>query len=83
MAETLAAKIACERVARSYGVTVKNYRGDNLWFNEQAFQQSCHDAQQIFAYCGVGAHHQNAIAEAKNKQLSYGARKKILHAKRL
>ena len=64
-------------------MTIKSYRADNLRFNDQAFQQSCHDAQLIFTYCGVGAHHQNAIAEAKNKQLSYDARKHLLHAKRL
>ena len=39
-------------------------------------------AQQKYSYCGVGAHHQNGIAEVMNKKLSHGARTSLLHAKK-
>ena len=38
--------------------------------------------QKKYSYCGVGAHHQNGIAEAMNKKLSHGTRTSLLHAKR-
>ena len=33
-------------------------------------------------FCGVGAHHQNAVVESKNKEICYGSRTILLHAKR-
>ena len=42
----------------------------------------CVTANQKITFCGVGAHHQNAVAESKIKELSYGARTVLLHAKR-
>ena len=80
--ETLASKLAYERVASAHGVKVKAYHADNLRFNDSNFRRSCVAAGQQITFCGVGAHHQNAIAEAKIKQISYGARTILLHAKR-
>ena len=81
-ADTLKGKIAYERVAKQYGVKIKAYRADNLRFNDEDFTDHCEKANQEYTYCGVGAHHQNGIAEAKNKTISYGARKILLHARR-
>ena len=79
--ETMIAKRAYERVAKEHGVSlVRHYRADNLRFNDIQFQEDCKKNGQTFSYCGVGAHHQNGLAEAKNKTLSYGARKLLLHA---
>ena len=80
--ETLKGKIAYERVAKQYGVKIKAYRADNLRFNDKDFTDHCDKADQEYTYCGVGAHHQNGIAESKNKTISYGARKILLHARR-
>ena len=79
--ETLKGKIAYERVAKQYGVKVKAYRADNLMFNDKDFMDRCEKADQKYTYCGVGAHHQNGIAEAKNKTVPYGARQILLHAR--
>ena len=81
-AETMAAKFAYERVAKSYGVKVKAWRADILSFDSKQFQESCHDAGQTYTYCGVGAHHENALAETKIKTICYAGRTLLLHAKR-
>ena len=81
-AETLASKHGYEREAAAYGVKVTSYHADNLRFNDNNFTGDCIKANQQISFCGVGAHHQNAVVESKNKELSYGARTVLLHAKR-
>ena len=54
---TLEAKQAYERVALSYGVTVKLYHTDNLRFNDNNFRGDCIKAGQQLTHCGVEAHH--------------------------
>eukprot|EP00957_Ditylum_brightwellii_P054540 4132305-Ditylum_brightwellii.AAC.1 len=66
----------------SYVHKVETYHGDNSRFDSQDFKDSCDKAQQTYSYCGVGAHHQNGIAEAMNKRLSHNASTILLHAKR-
>ena len=80
--QTLEAKHAYERIAKTYNVSVMSYRADNLRFNDRNFSGDCLKAGQQITFCGVGAHHQNAIAESKIKQVSQGARTILLHAKR-
>ena len=67
--ETLASKVAYERVAAAHGVKVQAYHADNLRFNDSNFRKACVVAGQKLSFCGVGAHHQNAIAEAKIKEV--------------
>ena len=81
-ADTLNSKHGYEREAAAHGVKVKSYHADNLRFNDNNFKGSCIKANQQITYCGVGAHHQNAVVESKVKELSYGARTVLLHAKR-
>ena len=80
--ETYESKKAYERVAATYGVKIKSYHGDNLRFNDKLFVGDCEASGQNISFCGVGAHHQNAIAERKIKEITYGARTVLLHAKR-
>ena len=80
--ETLQSKQAYERIAKSYGIQVKSYRADNLRFDDLNFKGDCLKGGQDITYCGVGAHHQNAVAESKIKEVSYGARNILLHATR-
>ena len=79
---TLDSKLAYERVAAAHGVKVKAYHADNLRFNDTKFTGSCINAGQQMSYCGVGAHHQNAVVESRIKQVCYGGRTILLHAKR-
>ena len=80
--ETLQSKHAYERVSKAHDVTVKSYRADNLRFDDLNFKGDCIKQHQHITYCGVGAHHQNAVAETKIKEVSYGARTILLHARR-
>eukprot|EP00957_Ditylum_brightwellii_P028879 2181951-Ditylum_brightwellii.AAC.1 len=66
----------------SYGHKVEAYHGDNSKFDSQYFKDSCDKAQQTYSYCGVGAHHQNCIAEAMNKRLLHNITTILLHTER-
>ena len=78
----LEAKQAYERVALSHSVSVKAYHTDNLWFNDNNFRRDCIKSGEQLTHCCVGTHHQNAVAEYKIKEVCYGGRTILLHAKR-
>ena len=78
--ETMAAKAAFERVAHSYGVKVLNYRADNGRFADKVFKTDCESKKQGLTFCGVGAHHQNGIAERMIQTLTGTARAMLVHA---
>ena len=80
---TLDAREAFERAAVERGVVIKGYHADNGRYAEHIFKDDCHDKMQCLTFCGVGAHHQNGIAEAKIKQLTLASRTMLLHAQRL
>ena len=61
--DTLTGKHDFEDFAHSIGVTIESYRGDNHIFNSKAYKQDCADLNQTIDFCGVGAHHQNGVAE--------------------
>ena len=77
---TIEAKNAFEQDAATRGVHIKGYHADNSRYAEPLFRDDCRDKQQSLTFCGVGAHHQNGIAEAKIKQLTLASRTMILHA---
>ena len=62
---TLEAKTAFERDAMSRGVTIRAYHADNSRYAAHQFREDCKQKSQSLNFCGVGAHHQNQIAEAK------------------
>jgi hypothetical protein len=78
---TLVAKEAYERLAATFGVTVKAYHSDNGRYADAGWQEACITMQQIFSYCGVGQHNQNGIAEKRIRDLSDAVRACLLHAK--
>ena len=80
--ETLRSKQAYERVALSYGVNIKTYHADNLRFNDKNFAAYLLKGGKTITFCGVGAHHQNAVVESKIKEVYYGGRTILLHAQR-
>ena len=78
--ETLDAKKEFERIAASYGVRVLHYHADNGRFAEKKFMQAVRDANQTITFCGVGAHHQNGVAEKRIRDLTEHARTMLIHA---
>jgi hypothetical protein len=81
--ETLLAKASYEKFLHSIGVTTKAYHADNGRFADKGFRDDCEKNNQTITFCGVGAHHQNGIAERKIKSLTLGGRTLLLHAKRM
>ena len=78
--ETLLAKAAWEKILVRANRRVKHYHADNGRFADNGFLQSVNSKDQEITLCGVGAHHQNGIAEGKKRVLTQGARTLLLHA---
>ena len=78
--ETLEAKHAFEAFAADLNVTIKHYHADNGRFSEAAFMDAVQQAGQSISFCGVGAHHQNGVAERRIRDLTEHARTMLLHA---
>ena len=81
-ASTLEAKAGYERHANTFGITVNSYRADNGRFAEEDFREEVKRCLQTITFCGVGAHHQNGLAERVIKDLTLTTRTLLLHAKR-
>ena len=79
---TMAAKQEFEDKCATRGVRVQHYHADNGRFAEPAWKEDCKQKGQKLTFCGVGAHHQNAIVERKIKDLTLTARTLLLHAMR-
>jgi hypothetical protein len=79
--ETVESKKHLERWAReTAGVKIKRYHADNGVFTTNEFQTHLKDMEQTFNLCGVGAHHQNAVAERAILTVTLMARTLLLHA---
>jgi hypothetical protein len=80
--ETVNAKKAFEAYAALQGVSIRHYHADNGRFAETKWLEAvdAHRPQQTISFCGVGAHHQNGIAEKKIRDLQENARTMMLHA---
>jgi hypothetical protein len=63
--ETLKSKLAFEKFAASHRVNIKHYHEDNGRFKDKLFSKSIEEKGQTISFCGVGAHHQNGIAEKR------------------
>jgi hypothetical protein len=61
--ETIKAKQAFEQFAASQGVTIKSYQADNHPFGSTKFRENADAESQDIHFCGVGAQHQNGVAE--------------------
>jgi hypothetical protein len=79
--EAIRAKREFEREMASMGVTVLNFHTDNGVFTAAAFQDELAKLDQGMTLSGVGAHHQNAVAERAIGTVSAMARTMMLHAK--
>jgi hypothetical protein len=78
--DTVQAKHAFEKFAKSHGVSVKHYHCDNGRFADNAFLKDVREQRQNITYCGVNAHFQNGIAERRIRELQDMTRTALLHA---
>jgi hypothetical protein len=80
--DTFKSKLAFEKFAASHGVSIKHYHADHGRFKDKLFSKSIEDKVQTISFCGVGAHHQNGIAEKRIGDLQRRATTLLLHAQR-
>ena len=78
--ETLMGKRAFEAHARESGVRIKHYHADNGVFKARSWVAECERIGQRMTYAGVGAHHQNGVAERRIRVLQDLTRAQMAHA---
>jgi hypothetical protein len=78
--ETLVGKRLLERNAAENGHVLRHFRADNGVFTSAEFKQDLEAKRQSIKFSGVGAHHQNGIAERSIKTISYLARAMLIHS---
>jgi hypothetical protein len=61
-------------------VCVKKYHSDNGVYDSAVFREDCAGQDQKQTFSGVGAKHQNAVAERTIQTMSYWARTMMVHA---
>ena len=64
----------------THGHDVQHYLGDNGVYKAKEFQEELKKSGQTMEFCGVGAHHQNGVAERAIRTVSEAARTMMLHA---
>jgi hypothetical protein len=78
--DTIRGKLRVEQEATEFGVKVKRYHTDNGVFCSAEFRRHCDDLGQVLSFSGVGAHHQNGVAENAIKVVSGMARACLINA---
>jgi hypothetical protein len=78
--ETVDAKSHFERTCREMGVSIRHYHADNGIFTAKLWRNHCIVNNQGLTFAGVGAHHQNGVAENKIRQLQDQAQTMLIHA---
>jgi hypothetical protein len=77
--ETIVSMKVFEAISKLYGVQVKPYHADNLPFNSEEFQAELQSKNQTMDLLGVGAHHQNGVAERAIRSTTSLARAMLIH----
>jgi len=77
---TLKSKRAFEQEAATNGVKIKSYLTDNTPFGSSEFLADIEAKGQVINFSGVGAHHQNGVAERSIQTITKLARAMMLHA---
>ena len=78
--EMICAKQNFEKLALDNGVIVESYHANNGVFKVNAFVSHIWEHNQKLSYCGVNAHHKNAVAEWAIRTVSQSACALLLHA---
>ena len=79
MPETLVGKHLLEKEARNHGFHIKAYRADNKPFAAEDFTDDIALQDQDLTFSGVGAHHQNGVAERALQTTVTWARAMMMH----
>ena len=69
-----------EREANTCGVNIRSFRAHNGVFKSKEFKLELEDYGQAVTLCGVGAHHQNGIAERYLRTMVERTRTVLLNA---
>jgi len=78
--EAVHAKHHFEKLAAEHNTSIGKYHGDNGVFATHQFRSSCVTLNQALDFSGVGAKHQNGVAERMIGTLTRRARTMLLHA---
>ena len=78
--ETVKCKNRFEKKASNFGVKILKYHGDNGIFRSNAWLNDCDKQGQRNEFPGVGAHHQNGVAERSIQTIASWARAMMIHA---
>ena len=78
--ETLQVKARYKKCMADMGVTVQAYQADNGMFAACAFVNNIESSLQNIKFSGVGAHHQNGIAEHAIQSILSKAQTILMHA---
>ena len=76
---TVHAKQTLEAAAKEMNISIKSYHADNGIFASQEFKNHCKSQKQTATFSGVGAHHQNGVAERGIGTITRMARANLLH----
>ena len=63
----------------SHGIIIKKYRADNGVFSSEGFEHEVEEHLQCITFSGVGAQHQNAVAERAIGVVQNMAHAMLLH----
>ena len=77
--ETVTSKNKLEKLAEQEGFEIKSYHSDNGIFAANEFKVDCERLDQTIDFSGVGAQHQNGVAERNIKTVASWARANMLH----
>jgi transposase InsO family protein len=61
--DTLRGKQQFEQFAAEFDISIKKFHSDNGVFCSDEFMANIHSNGQKISFSGVGAHHQNGVAE--------------------
>jgi transposase InsO family protein len=78
--DTIRGKMLVEQEAAEVGVTIKSYHTNNGIFSSKEFRAHCQALKQCLSFSGIGAHHQNGVAERAIQTVSNMARARLIHA---
>ena len=78
--ETLKSKIALEQTAKIFGAKIESYLTDHVPFSSEKFVENIEMNEQRLRFSGVGAHHQNGVAERSIRAIVQLARAVLLHS---